>query len=58
MHEAQKNEQGFSIKGLDHGTVLNLADINNVEQRTKPNVGSYLYIAPEITQKIVSKKGY
>ena len=54
----QKNEKGFSIKGLDHGTVLNLVDVNNGEQRTKPRVGSYLYLAPEIIKRKVDKKGY
>lgn len=54
----QKQASGFSIKGLDHGTMLSLTAIDNGEQRTKCGIGTPARMAPEISKRSVGKKGY
>ncbi len=54
----QKQASGFSIKGLDHGTMLKLTSINNGKQRTECGVGTPARMAPEISKRIIREKGY
>lgn len=54
----QKQASGFSIKGLDHGTMLSLTAIDNGEQRTKCGIGTPARMAPEISKRNVGKRGY